>query len=132
MISEVEVGLTREALANMPAATSHGESPAPQHVYLPRSHLRAMHPDTLLVTGMRGAGKTFWWRALQEVSVRRLLVRQTDRFPLSENDEVRTGFGVVAALDHYPSKDVLQQLIAGGLEPRMVWRRAGLAISSSQ
>ena len=122
MISEVEVGLTREALANMPAATSHGESPAPQHVYLPRSHLRAMHPDTLLVTGMRGAGKTFWWRALQEVSVRRLLVRQTDRFPLSENDEVRTGFGVVAALDHYPSKDVLQQLIAGGLEPRMVWR----------
>ena len=70
-----------------------------------------MHPDTLLVTGMRGAGKTFWWTALQQISVRRLLGRQTDRFPLSENDTVRTGFGVVAALDDYPSKDVLQQLI---------------------
>ena len=122
MNSEIDVGLTRQALASLPAATSHGESPAPQHVYLPRSHLRAMHPDTLLVTGMRGAGKTFWWTALQEISVRRLLGRQTDRFPLSENDTVRTGFGVVAALDDYPSKDVLQQLIASGLEPRLVWR----------
>ena len=122
MSSDVDVQMTREALASLPTGTSHGESPAPEHVYLPMSHLRAMKPDTLLVTGMRGAGKTFWWTALQEISVRRLLGRQTDRFLLSENDTIRTGFGVVAALDDYPSKDVLQQLIGSGLEPRLVWR----------
>lgn len=122
MSSDVDVQLTREALASLPTGTSHGGSPAPEHVYLPRSHLRAMHPDTLVVTGMRGAGKTFWWSALQEALVRRLLGGNTDRFRLSEKDEVRTGFGVVAALDDYPSKDVLQQLFTSGLEPRIVWR----------
>ena len=121
MSSDVDVQMSREALASLPTGTSHGESPAPEHVYLPMSHLRAMKPDTLLVTGMRGAGKTFWWTALQEISVRRLLGRQTDRFLLSENDTIRTGFGVVAALDDYPSKDVLQQLIGSCLEPRLVW-----------
>ena len=122
MSGDVDVQLTREALAGLPIGTSHGESPAPEHVYLPMSHLRAMHPDTLVVTGMRGAGKTFWWSALQEASVRRLLGGNTDRFRLSEKDEMHTGFGVVAALDDYPSKDVLQQLITSGLEPRIVWR----------
>ena len=122
MNNEAEVGLMREALASLPSGTSHGERPEPRDVYLPRSHLRAMHPDTLLVTGMRGAGKTYWWSALQGVSVRRLLVRLAARFPLSERDEIRTGFGVVAAPDDYPSKDVLQQLIAGGIERKIVWR----------
>ena len=113
--------LARKALADLPAGTSHGEAPAPQNVYLPRSHLKAMHPDNLLVKGMRGAGKTFWWSALQNDWVRRL-VRHTDRSLLSENDEVRTGFGVKPALDDYPSKDVLQYLISSGIVPRMVWR----------
>ena len=58
--------------------------PPPQQVYLPRSHLKAMHPDHLLVTGMRGAGKTFWWGALQDPSVRHLLVRHTGQFPFPE------------------------------------------------
>ena len=39
--------------------------PPPKHIYLPPSHLKAMDPDNILVTGMRGAGKTFWWSALQ-------------------------------------------------------------------
>ena len=122
MTGSVDVGQTRAALAALPEAARHGEAPAPEQVYLPRSHMKAMHPDSLLVTGMRGAGKTFWWGALQEVSVRRLLVRHTDRFPLSENAEVRTGFGVIPAPDDYPSKDVLQHLIGKGVQPRMVWR----------
>ena len=96
--------------------------PAPQQVYLPRSHLKAMHPDHLLVTGMRGAGKTFWWGALQDPSVRHLLVRHTGQFPLNENAEVRTGFGVKPDLDQYPGKDVLLQLMAKGISPRIIWR----------
>ena len=115
------VELARRALADLPDGTSHGEAPAPQNVYLPRSHLKAMHPDNLLVKGMRGAGKTFWWSALQNDWVRRL-IQHTDQSLLSENDEVRTGFGVKPAPDDYPSKDVLQYLISKGIVPRMVWR----------
>ena len=112
----------RDGLADLPAGTSHGETPTPQHVYLPRSHLKAMHPDNLIVSGMRGAGKTFWWAALQEVSVRRLLAGHTDLFPFTETDVVRTGFGVKPAPNDYPSKDVLQYIISKGVQPRMVWR----------
>ena len=55
--STIDVREARAALANLPDGTSHGETPAPEHVYLPRSHLKAMAPDCLLVTGMRGAGE---------------------------------------------------------------------------
>ena len=53
----IDVQQAREALSNLPEGTSHGETPAVNQVYLPRSHLKAMHPDTLLVTGMRGLRK---------------------------------------------------------------------------
>ena len=49
----------RRALEGLPAETSYGEPPAPASVYFPQSHLKAMHPDVAVVTGMRGAGKTF-------------------------------------------------------------------------
>lgn len=122
MSSTIEVEEAREALAGLPEGTSHGDQPAPEQVYLPRSHLKAMQPDSLLVTGMRGAGKTFWWGALQNSAVRQLVSQQMPRSPVSETTVVRTGFGVKPATDEYPSKDVLQQLISGGFEPRMVWR----------
>ena len=122
MRDTISVEEAREGLAELPAGTSYGEPPDPQHIYLPRSHLKAMHPDTLLVTGMRGAGKTFWWRALQERAVRRLLVEHACQFPISENTEVRTGFGVRPAPKEYPSKDVLKKLIVRGFEPRIIWR----------
>ncbi len=63
----------REALLALPEGTSHGGGPpSPGRVYLPPSHVKALHPDVQLVTGMRGAGKTFWWSALQDGAVRQL------------------------------------------------------------
>ena len=112
----------REALFELPVDTSHGDQPAPAQVYVPPSHLKALHPDNLLVTGMRGAGKTFWWSALQDEAVRALVGQQTALSPMSGNTEVRTGFGFKQELDRYPSKDVLRQLMADGFEPRSVWR----------
>ena len=122
MTSPISVKQAREALANLPEGTSHGNMPAPGDVYLPRSHLKAMHPDSLLVTGMRGAGKTFWWSALQDSAVRQLVGRQARRSTLSENTEVLTGFGVTPALDKYPDKDVLSNLLSTDIEPRIAWR----------
>ena len=76
----------------------------------------------MLVTGMRGAGKTFWWAALQQPAVRNLIGQTTERSALSESTEVRTGFGIRPALEQYPDKDVLTALMLAGIEPRLIWR----------
>lgn len=121
MTDGIEVQRAREALANLPEGTSHGEAPAVKQVYLPRSHLKAMHPDILLVTGMRGSGKTFWWSALQDGAVRDLVGWHTDRYPLSGKTEVRTGFGVRHEPMEYPGKDTLRHML-NTVEPRIAWR----------
>ena len=118
----IDAGEAREALANLPAATSYGEEPTLEHVYLPPSHLKAMDPNNLLVTGMRGAGKTYWWSALQKSEVRRLIRRSAKRMRLSEDTEVRTGFGFRTDLAQYPNKDVLLNLMSNHIEPRIIWR----------
>ena len=122
MTGTIDVEAAREALAELPDGASHGDQPAPAQVYLPRSHLKALHPDILLVTGMRGAGKTFWWGALQNGAVRDLVGQQSVRSSMGESTEVRTGFGVRPAPDEYPSKDVLKTLMLDGVEPRSIWR----------
>ena len=73
-MSDVLFDNLRRALVTLPEGTSHGATPALDDIYLPRSHAKAMNPDKLLVTGMRGAGKTFWWSAFQNAAVRDLLV----------------------------------------------------------
>lgn len=118
----VDAGKAREALKNLPDATDYGGAPTLEHVYLPPSHLKAMDPNNLLVTGMRGAGKTYWWGALQNSEVRRLIRQSDKRMPLSEETEVRTGFGVTPDPDLYPSKDVLHHLMSKHIDPRMIWR----------
>ena len=120
MTSVIEPEIGRLALGELPAGTSHGETAQPQEVYLPRSHLKALDPDTLIVTGVRGAGKTFWWSALQDGDVRQL-VAQTERTELSENTDVRVGFGVRSAPDEYPSLDALRSLRTTRT-PREIWR----------
>ncbi|MDE0060091.1 MAG: hypothetical protein OXI22_10495 [Defluviicoccus sp.] len=122
MTAAIDPEQTRIALAQLPKGTSHADSPDLAQVYLPPSHLKAMDPDNMLVTGMRGAGKTFWWGALQEPDIRQLIDRTNRDSTLSENTEVRTGFGVRPAPDDYPDKDVLRRLLLDGAEPRTIWR----------
>ena len=132
----------REAFAGLPKDTGRGVSPAALQVHLPRSHLKAMQPNVMLVTGMPGSGKTFWWGALQDAAVRHLVGGYTAAA------EVRAGFGVRPApdeaarslpgtedhenawgsarwpplSDQYPGKDVLTDIVAQGIEPGIVWR----------
>ena len=121
MAGMINVEVARAALAGLPEGTRYDENPAPEEVYLPPSHLKAMDPNNMLVTGMRGAGKTFWWAALQQPAVRKLISQTTERSALSESTEVRTGFGIRPALDQYPDKDVLRSLMHS-VEPRLIWR----------
>lgn len=111
----------RSALAKLPDGTSHGEEALAPSVYLPRSHLKAVEPDVMVIAGGRGAGKTFWWSALQDVDVRQLMARSGERTALSENTEVRAGFGVRPGLDDYPGVDELRSL-RSSREPRHIWR----------
>ena len=125
-MTATEVLSAREAIAGLPGENGDG-APPPRaaEVYLPRSHLRAMHPDSLLVTGMRGAGKTFWWSALQEAPVRDLVGRLADTPTsrmLREKTDVHAGFGFRPAPDEYPGKDAISGLTRDGIEPRVVWR----------
>lgn len=128
MTGPIDAGVARRALAALPDGTSHGGESRPEHVYLPPSHARALDPDSMLVTGMRGAGKTFWWSALQDANVRRLVSSRISTSGLSEKTEVLTGFGVTPgshvtpARDKYPGKDVLARLMREGVAPRLVWR----------
>ena len=121
-MNRVDVDRMRSALAELPDGTSHGEAPSLRDVYFPQSHLKALHPDVLVVTGMRGAGKTFWWSALQNEAVRQLMDQRYARAKLSGNTVLRTGFGVRPAADEYPGKDVLKRLLQEGTEPRLIWR----------
>ena len=121
MSAAISAGAVREALLALPEGASHGVPPSPSHVYLPPSHVKALNPDVQLVTGMRGAGKTFWWSALQDGAVRQLVGRFVRLPPLNENTEVRTGFGPGPLPHEYPGADQLRQLMAD-FEPRSVWR----------
>ena len=120
MTSIIDPQIGRLALGKLPAGTSHGEHVQPPEVHLPRSHLKALDPDALLVTGMRGAGKTFWWSALQDREVRRL-VAQSERTALGENTVVRVGFGVRSAPGEYPGVEALRSLRMNRA-PRDIWR----------
>ncbi len=115
--------IARAALRDLPEGTSHGAAPPLSHVYLSPAHRKALDPDVLLVTGMRGAGKTFWWSALQQASTRKLLALDSPqrRFPGAPTD-VGPGFGVVEAPNFYPGPDEIRTIIASGSRHRDIWR----------
>ena len=46
-------------------------SAAVAFTYVPPSHARALDPEKTLVEGIRGAGKSFWWSALNSEPHRR-------------------------------------------------------------
>ena len=91
---EIDVEMARSALANLPKGVSYGRTLPVKHVYLPQSHLKALDPNALIVSGMRGAGKTFWWSALQQKEVHQLIRESATQSTLGENIKVQTGFGV--------------------------------------
>ena len=103
MASEIDATIVRLAFELLPDGVSHGERIDPRAVHLPRSHLKALDPNALVVIGMRGAGKTFWWAALQDPTVRRVIAETEERATLSESTEVVSGFGVLPQPDAYPT-----------------------------
>ncbi|MDY7228638.1 hypothetical protein [Hyalangium rubrum] len=101
---------------------THGEPPKYGFLYVPTAHVRALHPDSMLVVGTRGAGKSVWWAALQDPDYRKLVVAQTTRTaPFDDNTIVSPGFGVRKNPRDYPDKEIFRKLI-GIYEPELIWR----------
>lgn len=121
-VSPGDIETVRIALSDLPEGTSHGSAPPPSELYLPPSHRKALGPNVMLVTGMRGSGKTFWWGALQEPSIRALLARLDPRLTPTSESDVHAGFGVGEAPDWYPARDEVRAMVAGGVAPTIIWR----------
>jgi hypothetical protein len=107
----------------LPEETSdHGQHPDPRRVYLPGSHAKAIGPNTMVVSGMRGAGKSFWWAALQDGRIRSMVDRLNPRAGVSEKTSVQVGFGEQPRPGEYPDRDTLRRMLEGGSDPRLIWR----------
>jgi hypothetical protein len=90
-------------------------------MYLPRSHVRALDSDNMLVVGMRGAGKSFWWAALQSEPHRRLLEKYMPTPEKISEVNVSAGFGPKQDREKYPSSDIIHE-ISERYDPRLIWR----------
>jgi hypothetical protein len=107
--------------AALPEDTSlHGKTPELRNTYLPAAHVKALRPDSMLVVGIRGSGKSFWWAALQERTHRAAIGKQIG---ISDGAITSTGFGEKSSPDDYPGKDALASLVkVKGVSPRRIWQ----------
>lgn len=92
----------------------------PGFTYVPPSHARALDPENTIVEGIRGAGKSFWWLALNSEPHRNFIRAAFPEVRFGDGLEVAQGYGAQAS-PHWPSKDVLKKLSAN-FEPRHIWR----------
>ena len=117
-----DTGTVRIALSELPEGTSYGSPIEPADVYFPPSHRKAMDPNVMLVTGMRGSGKTFWWLALQNSEIRAMLAQLDPRLTPTAEADVHAGFGITEVPSRYPGRDELRAMITNGVAPRIIWR----------
>lgn len=109
------VAIRNAILTSIPRDLFSADPPDARFLYLPDSHVRALDPDSMLVVGARGTGKSFWWGALQNPATRRIVSR---RYPSRshENLDVVGGWGK----NSMPGRDTLPKLLSFG--PRFVWK----------
>ncbi len=89
--------------------------------YVPPSHARAIDPDSVLVEGIRGAGKSFWWNALNQDAHRSFVASAFPETRLGDRTRVGPGYGLGPQDDRFPTKDVIQKL-AKDFDPRHIWK----------
>ncbi|HSH49489.1 MAG TPA: hypothetical protein VK991_12965 [Halomonas sp.] len=113
----------RPAFEAIPEEVAHHgtEPPAPTSVYVVPGHESALNPDTAVVVGDRGTGKSFWSAALNGEATRGAIARQLKRLRL---DKVKVGWGYSSATGnrHHPSRRVLKQLLEQDYQPEDIWR----------
>ena len=113
----------KAAMENLPVSAESDELPTPAGIFKPPSHIRALRPQTLLVIGARGTGKTFWTQALEQESIRKMLEQD-----LPELADVRViiGYTNKNEPDNYPSSrqfsSLLKKYDAADIWRTVLWR----------
>ena len=106
----------------LPKETSLFErTPDIKYTYFPTSHAKALHPDSMLVVGIRGAGKSYWWSALQKEDHRMLIETTLPQTKITRDSFISKGFGENPSPEDYPGKDVLVSLLSK-FDARQIWR----------
>jgi hypothetical protein len=102
-------------LTSIPQEWSQFEEVEPRFVFRPVGHVRALDPNAMLVTGIRGSGKSFWWHALQNETIRKAV--------LTAQQAVTTSAGFGEGDDQTrPGSDVLESLLDEGHPARLIWK----------
>ena len=105
--------LRNAILTSIPEVPAQFDNVDWKFVYVPERHIRALEPDVMLVSGIRGAGKTFWWHLLQTDIYREQL--------LSKKTSISVGFGQ-GSCAAWPDRDELQHLLSRGHKTRLIWK----------
>jgi hypothetical protein len=97
--------------------------PNPKTLFTPSGHRNALDPDTTVVRGGRGVGKTVWFKALQDESLREIAATH---YRLSRLNRVDTLAGFGAKLSaQYPNPRRLQSLVER-FRPSDIWTAVAL------
>lgn len=88
-------------------------------------HRGALEPDVTVVKGGRGVGKTVWFQTLLDDDLRTLAADEY-QLPRLLRIEPLPGFGSARDLKQYPSRRVLEQLLAEGAQPVDIWTAVAL------
>ena len=118
----VPVDALRYAFEAIPEEMAHGtQPPNPSEIYVVPGHEGALNPDTAIVLGDRGTGKSFWSAALNGETTRMVIGRQLRRLRL---DKVQVGWGFSSGVDNqnHPSRRVLARLLDDGFRAEDIWR----------
>lgn len=96
-----------------------GRPPAPEDIYIPPGHIKALHLDCSLIIGARGVGKSFWTGVLAASQSRTILGASIIRD--LQNVEAGIGFASTANIKAYPDPGTFVQLLSS-FESYDIWR----------
>jgi len=115
----------RQALRDsLPPVDHAGKEPerSPAFTYVPPSHARALDPDTCIVEGIRGSGKSFWWAHLSSKPHQKFITGAFPEAKISSQVTAVQAFGAQSNSVDSPSQDVLAALIEKKYNSRIIWR----------
>lgn len=111
----------REAIfeAIPPQNANWGETPRPEHIYLPSAHAKALRWESNLVVGARGVGKSFWTAALENQQTRGIVDSELRDL---KGIKISIGYGLAPKMDWYPEENTFSALRNNGFDAYTIWR----------
>lgn len=116
------VQVIRDAiLSALPSETSHHGSALSSvgKLYIPQAHFKALRPESYLVIGSRGSGKSVWAACLADERFRNVMATV---IPELANTEVQFGFSQKHGQNMHPDSDTFNQVRKNGKTPFSLWK----------